>query len=181
MKRKRFGRIRWAVSAICCGATAHHPAMLFYLDNWQNTAPDAPGKHGKFDGINENYAREVMELHTLGVNGGYSQQDVIALAHILTGWSIDRSAARRRRRMIEPAARSRRAAEFPARDFQPFPRGLFGLSASGGWRRGQIRTQAPDANGRRSGWLHVLRPPPRLRLTRLSSAQSIEGRRDRRR
>ncbi|MGH8336181.1 MAG: DUF1800 family protein, partial [Gammaproteobacteria bacterium] len=60
------------------GATAHHPAMLFYLDNCQNTAPDAPGSHGKFEGINENYAREVMELHTLGVNGGYAQQDVIA-------------------------------------------------------------------------------------------------------
>ena len=72
------------------GATAKHPAMLFYLDNWQNTAPDAPGKHGKFEGINENYARELMELHTLGVNGGYTQQDVIALAHILTGWGIVR-------------------------------------------------------------------------------------------
>jgi len=52
------------------GATAKHPAMLFYLDNWQNTAPDSPGRHGKFEGINENYARELMELHTLGVNGG---------------------------------------------------------------------------------------------------------------
>jgi uncharacterized protein (DUF1800 family) len=70
------------------GATAKHPAMLFYLDNWQNTAPNAPGRHGKFDGINENYAREVMELHTLGVNGGYTQADVIALAHILTGWGL---------------------------------------------------------------------------------------------
>src|SRR3984957_18266514 len=75
------------------GATAHHPAMLFYLDNWQNTAPDAPGKHGKFDGINENYAREVMELHTLGVNGGYAPQDVIALAHILTGWGLIKGGA----------------------------------------------------------------------------------------
>ena len=72
------------------GATAKHPAMLFYLDNWQNTAPGSPGARGKFDGINENYAREVMELHTLGVNGGYHQDDVIALAHILTGWSIER-------------------------------------------------------------------------------------------
>lgn len=45
-------------------ATAKHPAMLFYLDNWQNTAPGSPGAHGRFDGINENYAREVMELHT---------------------------------------------------------------------------------------------------------------------
>src|SRR5579862_7659226 len=70
------------------GATARHPAMLFYLDNWQNTAPGAPGTKGKFDGINENYARELMELHTLGVNGGYSQNDVIALAHILTGWGL---------------------------------------------------------------------------------------------
>jgi len=70
------------------GATAHHPAMLFYLDNWQNTAPGSPGAKGKFDGINENYARELMELHTLGVNGGYTQQDVIALAQILTGWGL---------------------------------------------------------------------------------------------
>jgi uncharacterized protein (DUF1800 family) len=72
------------------GATAKHPAMLFYLDNWQNTAPNSSGAHGKFEGINENYARELMELHTLGVNGGYSQADVIALAHILTGWGFVR-------------------------------------------------------------------------------------------
>jgi uncharacterized protein (DUF1800 family) len=70
------------------GATAHHPAMMFYLDNWQNTNPGSPGSKGKFEGINENYARELMELHTLGVNGGYSQADVIALAHILTGWGL---------------------------------------------------------------------------------------------
>ncbi|MHB8536136.1 MAG: DUF1800 domain-containing protein [Sulfuricaulis sp.] len=72
------------------GATAHHPAMLFYLDNWQNTAPDSPGARGRFEGINENYARELMELHTLGVNGGYTQNDVIALAHIFTGWGLGR-------------------------------------------------------------------------------------------
>ncbi len=70
------------------GATARHPAMLFYLDNWQNTGPNSPRRRGKFDGINENYAREVMELHTLGVNGGYTQADVTALAHILTGWGL---------------------------------------------------------------------------------------------
>ncbi len=72
------------------GASAKHPAMLFYLDNWQNTAPGSPGSRGKLEGINENYARELMELHTLGVNGGYAQQDVIALAHILSGWGIVR-------------------------------------------------------------------------------------------
>jgi uncharacterized protein (DUF1800 family) len=78
-----FGKFRTLL-----GATAHHPAMMFYLDNWQNTAPGSPGSKGKFEGINENYARELMELHTLGVNGGYTQADVIALAHILTGWGI---------------------------------------------------------------------------------------------
>lgn len=68
-------------------ATAKHPAMLVYLDNWKNVAPGVRG-HGKMNGINENYAREVMELHTLGVDGGYTQSDVIALAHILTGWTV---------------------------------------------------------------------------------------------
>jgi len=73
------------------GATASHPAMLFYLDNWRNTAPDSPGARGPFQGLNENYARELMELHTLGVDGGYTQEDVIALARILTGWGISAS------------------------------------------------------------------------------------------
>jgi uncharacterized protein (DUF1800 family) len=72
------------------GATAKHPAMLFYLDNWQNSSPNSSGKKGKFEGINENYAREVMELHTLGVSGGYTQADVTALAHILTGWGLQK-------------------------------------------------------------------------------------------
>jgi uncharacterized protein (DUF1800 family) len=69
-------------------ATARHPAMLVYLDNWQNAAPGSPGAKGASGGLNENYARELMELHTLGVDGGYSQNDVIALARILTGWGI---------------------------------------------------------------------------------------------
>jgi uncharacterized protein (DUF1800 family) len=69
------------------GATARHPAMLFYLDNWQNSAPN-PNQKGKVRGLNENYARELMELHTLGVDGGYQQDDVIALAKIFTGWGF---------------------------------------------------------------------------------------------
>ncbi len=69
------------------GATAKHPAMLFYLDNWQNVAPFT-NKQGKSKGLNENYARELMELHTLGVDGGYKQEDVISLAKILTGWGF---------------------------------------------------------------------------------------------
>ncbi len=71
------------------GATAHSPAMLFYLDNWQSAAPsDAPGPRGQRRGINENYARELMELHTLGVDGGYSQKDVQEVARAFTGWTI---------------------------------------------------------------------------------------------
>ena len=71
------------------GAVAHHPAMLYYLDNWLSSGVNTPGAKGRFKGLNENYAREIMELHTLGVNGGYSQADVIALARILSGWTID--------------------------------------------------------------------------------------------
>jgi uncharacterized protein (DUF1800 family) len=122
------------------GATAHHPAMLFYLDNWQNTAPDAPGSHGKFDGINENYAREVMELHTLGVNGGYSQQDVIALAHILTGWSIQREGTAAAQ---NPASRPRpnnfartSSGSFDFRPFRPFWPGGRGWRHPGQGKRG---------------------------------------------
>ena len=70
------------------GATARHPAMLVYLDNWRNTAPGSPAAHGPARGLNENYAREVMELHTLGVDGGYTQADVVALARIFTGWGL---------------------------------------------------------------------------------------------
>ncbi|AGY58893.1 DUF1800 domain-containing protein [Gloeobacter kilaueensis] len=71
-------------------ATAAHPAMLFYLDNWLNTGPATPGARGRFTGLNENYARELLELHTLGVDGGYSQQDVTELARIFTGWGLCR-------------------------------------------------------------------------------------------
>jgi uncharacterized protein (DUF1800 family) len=83
-----FGRFRDLL-----GATAHHPAMLFYLDNWLSTAPGfqplrTNGPQGKFSGLNENYARELMELHTLGVDGGYSQRDVTELARMLTGWTF---------------------------------------------------------------------------------------------
>src|SRR5207248_1253556 len=72
------------------GATAHHPAMLVYLDNVQNAAPGSKGLNGREAGINENYARELMELHTLGADGGYTQDDVVALSRILTGWSLVR-------------------------------------------------------------------------------------------
>jgi uncharacterized protein (DUF1800 family) len=70
------------------GATARHPAMLFYLDNVVSSTP-RPNAKGRAQGLNENYARELMELHTLGVDGGYTQRDVTELARMLTGWTFD--------------------------------------------------------------------------------------------
>jgi uncharacterized protein (DUF1800 family) len=93
-------------------ATAQSPAMLFYLDNWLSVGPNSDvangiPKHannnwkqrarnngqtgqskGKRNGLNENYGRELMELHTLGVNGGYTQQDVTEVARVFTGWTL---------------------------------------------------------------------------------------------
>jgi hypothetical protein len=85
-------------------AVAHSPAMLAYLDNAESIGPDSlaaeraeiaaarrpDAKKKVHDGLNENYARELMELHTLGVNGGYTQADVTQVARVLTGWTIDR-------------------------------------------------------------------------------------------
>ena len=97
-------------------ATAKSPAMLFYLDNWLSVGPDSDiargvpknpqyyglrrrrfppnarplkGKGKRKNGLNENYGRELMELHTLGVNGGYTQTDVTEVARVLTGWTIE--------------------------------------------------------------------------------------------
>lgn len=77
-------------------ATAKHPAMLYYLDNHVSRAPQARGERvrrgddeNRIAGLNENYARELMELHTVGVDNGYKLDDVIALALVLTGWTID--------------------------------------------------------------------------------------------
>ena len=86
-------------------ATAKSPAMLFYLDNWLSVGPDSDAALGirrdrrnrvrpvqvrkkQQSGLNENYGRELMELHTLGVNGGYTQKDVTEVAKVFTGWTI---------------------------------------------------------------------------------------------
>lgn len=91
------------------GAVAKSPAMLFFLDNWQSAADSThptlaaargarqrpfgparrPAQQRRARGLNENYARELMELHTLGVDGGYSQKDVIEVARALTGWTMN--------------------------------------------------------------------------------------------
>jgi uncharacterized protein (DUF1800 family) len=73
-------------------ATAKSPAMLFYLDNWESVGAAPPQRRGNTKrpvrGLNENYARELMELHTLGVDGGYTQEDVTEVARCFTGWTI---------------------------------------------------------------------------------------------
>jgi uncharacterized protein (DUF1800 family) len=91
-------------------ATAQSPAMMFYLDNWMSVGPNSDVANGirnrndwrkrarsngpvrqakgKSSGLNENYGRELMELHTLGVNGGYTQRDVTEVARVLTGWTL---------------------------------------------------------------------------------------------
>jgi len=69
---------------------ARHPAMLVYLDNIRSIGPSSKaGQRRSQRGLNENFARELLELHTLGVRAGYNQDDVLALAKILTGWSVD--------------------------------------------------------------------------------------------
>jgi uncharacterized protein (DUF1800 family) len=68
-------------------AVEQHPAMLFFLDNQQSLGPDSRAGQNRKRGLNENLAREIMELHTLGVDGGYSQDDVTSLARIITGWT----------------------------------------------------------------------------------------------
>jgi uncharacterized protein (DUF1800 family) len=91
-------------------ATAQSPAMMFYLDNWMSVGPNSDVANGirnhndwrrrarsagpvrqakgKRSGLNENYGRELMELHTLGVNGGYTQRDVTEVARVLSGWTL---------------------------------------------------------------------------------------------
>jgi uncharacterized protein (DUF1800 family) len=69
-------------------AVEQHPAMLFFLDNQQSLGPDSRAGLNRSRGLNENLAREIMELHTLGVGGGYTQDDVTSLARIITGWSF---------------------------------------------------------------------------------------------
>lgn len=68
-------------------AVEQHPAMLFFLDNQQSLGPDSRAGINRNRGLNENLAREILELHTLGVNRGYGQDDVTALARIITGWT----------------------------------------------------------------------------------------------
>ena len=70
-------------------AVMRHPAMLMYLDNNNSFGPNSPAGRSQKRGLNENLARECLELHTLGVSGGYTQTDVTAFAAVISGWSVD--------------------------------------------------------------------------------------------
>jgi uncharacterized protein (DUF1800 family) len=104
-------------------ATAQSPAMLVYLDNARSVADEehrpaaftrarGAGARG-LSGLNENYARELMELHTLGVDGGYTQRDVTELSRVLTGWSIGAPRAERADLALRPGRAFRREPEEP--------------------------------------------------------------------
>ena len=98
-------------------AVEQHPAMLFFLDNQQSLGPDSRAGQNRKRGLNENLAREIMELHTLGVGGGYSQEDVTSLARIITGWTF----AGRQGRLGTPGIFA-----FNANAHQPGPQTLLG-------------------------------------------------------
>jgi uncharacterized protein (DUF1800 family) len=98
-------------------AVEQHPAMLFFLDNQQSLGPDSRAGQNRKRGLNENLAREIMELHTLGVGGGYTQEDVTSLARIITGWTF----AGRQARLGAPGS-----FVFNANAHQPGPQRLLG-------------------------------------------------------
>jgi uncharacterized protein (DUF1800 family) len=110
-------------------AVEQHPAMLFFLDNQQSLGPDSRAGQNRKRGLNENLAREIMELHTLGVGGGYTQDDVTSLARIITGWTF----AGRQGQLGTPGTFA-----FNANAHQPGPQPLLGkIYADAGVAQGE--------------------------------------------
>ena len=110
-------------------AVEQHPAMLFFLDNQQSLGPDSRAGQNRNRGLNENLAREVMELHTLGVDGGYTQDDVTSLARIITGWTF----AGRQGQLGQPGT-----FVFNANAHQPGPQPVMGkIYEAGGVAQGE--------------------------------------------
>jgi uncharacterized protein (DUF1800 family) len=110
-------------------AVEQHPAMLFFLDNQQSLGPDSRAGQNRNRGLNENLAREIMELHTLGVGGGYSQDDVTSLARVITGWTY----AGRQGELGQPGS-----FVFNANAHQPGPQRVIGkIYEAGGVAQGE--------------------------------------------
>lgn len=128
-------------------AATTHPAMLLFLDNTGSVGPNSPAGQRRGRGLNENLGREVLELHTLGVGGGYGQDDVGALARILTGWTV----AGQDGRLGRPGA-----AAFNANAHEPGPLTLLGRSyADEG--AGQLEAALRDLAGRPATAAHLAR------------------------
>ncbi len=116
-------------------ASTRHPAMLVYLDNARSTGPRSRAGERRDLGLNENLAREILELHTLGVDGGYSQDDVVALARLITGWSID-----------PPRRGGTGQFQFHARRHEPGPKRLLGVRYGEGEKEGERALRALAAH-----------------------------------
>jgi uncharacterized protein (DUF1800 family) len=130
-------------------ASSRHPAMLLYLDQAASIGPNSPAGQRRKVGLNENLAREIMELHTVGVDGGYSQADVTEFARALTGWSVSRGR--------EAAAAGQPGANDPGEPgsfmFRPF-------THEPGLRKVLGRTYANDGEGQGRAILHDLAAHP---------------------
>jgi len=140
-------------------ATARSPAMLFYLDNWLSVSPDAGMRmpaNARRRGLNENYGRELMELHTLGVDGGYSQQDVREVARCFTGWTI-----------LRPRGDAEYHFENGSR--HPYPRGR--------WRRGRHQGNRPFGAPSDNGQVYRRKISAALRRRRAAGGASEPSRR----
>ncbi|MFN3669420.1 MAG: DUF1800 family protein [Brevundimonas sp.] len=172
-------------------AAESHPAMLLYLDQVRSTGPDSPAGARRGGGLNENLAREILELHTVGADGGFTQADVTELARALTGWSIPLTAnAERRlqgRRGRGPAEAASVAAppatggfQFRPAMHQPGARTIMGRTyAEGGFEQGEAilrdlagRPETGRRLARRLAVHFVSDDPPPTLVDRLERAWS---------
>jgi uncharacterized protein (DUF1800 family) len=147
-------------------AATKHPAMLVYLDNVRSTGPDSTAGGRRERGLNENLAREILELHTLGV-GSYTQDDVLALSSILTGWTVGEDGR----------------FAFAARRHQPGAQALLGVRyADDGVQQGEQALRAlarHPATARRLSWRmarhFIADDPPEEVVAALQSAYTTSG------
>jgi len=170
-------------------ASTKHPGMIVYLDNWLSIGPNSaaarnprrarrlPGG-GRPTGVNENLAREILELHTLGVNGGYTQEDVQALAAIITGWTYARP---RLRDLVSDAAATRTGGElfqFDDDAHEPGPQVLLGRTyAQTGVAQGETALDALARHRSTARFIatklcrhYIADDPPSAAVTRVESA-----------
>ena len=149
-------------------AVEQHPAMLFFLDNQQSLGPDSRAGINRKRGLNENLAREIMELHTLGVDGGYTQDDVTSLARIITGWTF----AGRQGQLGTPGT-----FVFNANAHQPGPQRVLGKTYDaerrGAGRGGARRSRAPSLDGEIHR--HQIRPAFRRRRSAAGAGRAAAG------